>query len=175
MTDIGKLFVQPFLVISLLILRCFFCHNCILFRSRSRPVFNGSGSGSEQTVSTAPAPAPAPTKMCRLRQLRLRLRLLLRIPAPNSFVDIPSFNLFRSDTNSPTAKHGVCCYVHQSIKVVNVSHSCPNLLSFQLPDQGRRHGFWTGGAACRYRKKVPWRKGPFFKWAYSYFYTIWCN
>ena len=58
-------------------------HNCIHFRSRSRPVFYGSGSdsGSEQTVSAAPAPAPAPTKMCRLRRLRLRLRLRLRIPA----------------------------------------------------------------------------------------------
>ena len=69
----------------------FFCHYCIPFRSRSRPVFNGSGSGSgsEQTVSTAPAPAPAPTKMCRLRRLRLRLRLRLRIPdynAPNHMV-----------------------------------------------------------------------------------------
>ena len=58
-----------------------FFHNCIPFRSRSRPVFSGSGSssGSEQTVSTAPAPAP--TKMCRLRRLRLRLRL--RIPDLN--------------------------------------------------------------------------------------------
>ena len=55
-------------------------HNCIHFRSRSRPIFYGSGSdsGSEQTVSVAPAPAPTPTKMCRLRRLRLRLRL--RIP-----------------------------------------------------------------------------------------------
>ena len=54
-----------------------FFHNCIHFRSRSRPVCYGSGSGSvsEQTVSVAPAPAPAPTKMCRLRRLRLRLRI----------------------------------------------------------------------------------------------------
>ena len=44
-----------------------FFHNCIHFRSRSRPVFYGSGSGSEQTVSAAPAPAL--TKMCRLRRL----------------------------------------------------------------------------------------------------------
>ena len=72
MTNIGKLFVQMFPVILVLIFR-FFCHSCVPFRSRSRPVFNDSdsGSGSEQTVSTA----PAPTKICRLRRLRLRLRI----------------------------------------------------------------------------------------------------
>ena len=60
----GKLFVRQFLVISPLF---FSCYNCIPFRSRSRPV--SDGSGSEQTVSAA----PAPTKMCRLRRLRLRI------------------------------------------------------------------------------------------------------
>ena len=39
-----------------------FFHNCIPFRSRSRPVF------------TAPAPAPAPSKPFRRLRLRLRLR-----------------------------------------------------------------------------------------------------
>ena len=79
MTNLGKLLIRLFLFILLLF---FSCHNCIPFRSRSRPIFDGSGSGSgsEQTVSAAPAPAPAPTKMCRLRRLRLRLRLRLRIP-----------------------------------------------------------------------------------------------
>ena len=52
-----------------------FFHNCIHFRSRSRPVFygsgpapapsnrfggSGSGSGSDQNVSAPAAPAPAP-------------------------------------------------------------------------------------------------------------------
>ena len=69
MTNLGKLFVWLFLVIFLLF---FSGHNCIPFRSRSRPTFwrlrlrlranrfGGSGSGSDQNVSTPAAPAPAP-------------------------------------------------------------------------------------------------------------------
>ena len=71
MINLGKLLVRLFLFILLL----FFCHNCIPFRSRSRPIFDGSGSGSSSEKTVSAAPAPAPTKMCRLRRLRLRLRI----------------------------------------------------------------------------------------------------
>ena len=53
---------------------------------------------------------------------------------PNSFVDILGYNLFRNDSDSGVAKHGVCCYVCHSLKVTNVYYACNNCISFQLPD-----------------------------------------
>ena len=60
MTNIGKLFVQLFLVISLSIFRSFFATIVSLFGAGAVPFL------------TAPAPAPAPSKP--FRRLRLRLR-----------------------------------------------------------------------------------------------------
>ena len=46
MTNIGKLFVQLFLVISLLIFRSFFLPQLYPFSEPESSVFDGSGSGS---------------------------------------------------------------------------------------------------------------------------------
>ena len=62
MTNIGKLFVQLFLVISLSIFRSFFATIVSLFGAGAVPFL------------TAPAPAPAPSKPFRRLRLRLRLR-----------------------------------------------------------------------------------------------------
>ena len=51
---------------------------------------------------------------------------------PDSFVDIPSFKLLRSDSSGTIYKHGVCAYVHSSLLVDNVACHKPNTLSFRL-------------------------------------------
>ena len=76
-----------------------------LFRSRSRPVLDGSGS--KQTLPAAPAPAPAPGKIGRLRWLRLRLRL--RIPAKNNTLAIARQRL------------GRLCQTHRKITLTSVT------------------------------------------------------
>ena len=53
---------------------------------------------------------------------------------PNSFVDVANYYLLRNDSDTGMPKHGVCCYVHQSVKVVDVSYPCQNCLTFLLHD-----------------------------------------
>ena len=50
----------------------------------------------------------------------------------DSSVSIPHFNLYRSDSDSSTYKHGVCAYVQEDLHVDNVVAPMPNLLSFHL-------------------------------------------
>ena len=52
---------------------------------------------------------------------------------PNSFLDVAGYSLVRNDTVSSTAKHGVACYIHQSLTPQQVSSPCQNCLSFLLP------------------------------------------
>ena len=52
----------------------------------------------------------------------------------SSFVDIPSYSIVRNDVLSTHAKHGVCLYIHQSIKFEKIDISCPNVISISLPE-----------------------------------------
>ena len=52
---------------------------------------------------------------------------------PDSFVAIPDYILFRHDTPGPTAKHGVCIYVHKHIVTDCLLKPLPNTLSLHLP------------------------------------------
>ena len=52
----------------------------------------------------------------------------------NSFIDIPKYSIVRNDAPGVIAKHGVCVYIHESIKYDNVSTSCANCVSFRLSD-----------------------------------------
>lgn len=47
-------------------------------------------------------------------------------------MDIPTFRLFRSDSEGTTYKHGVCAYIHESLLVDKVTAHKPNILSFHL-------------------------------------------
>lgn len=53
---------------------------------------------------------------------------------PNSFIDIPRYNVVRSDGSPSVAKHGVCMYIHSSIKYESVNVICPNCVTVYLPD-----------------------------------------
>ena len=50
----------------------------------------------------------------------------------DSVVNIHNFSIYRSDSPSGTAKHGVCIYVHKDIKFVPVSCNIPNTLIIHL-------------------------------------------
>ena len=52
----------------------------------------------------------------------------------NSFVDIPGFRIYRSDSHGTTYKHGVCSYVHESILVDEFIAHKPNILSDRQTD-----------------------------------------
>ena len=51
----------------------------------------------------------------------------------DSFVTLPDYILFRHDTSGPTAKHGVCIYVHRLIMADSFSKPLPNVTSIHLP------------------------------------------
>ena len=51
---------------------------------------------------------------------------------PNSYVDIPSYRLLRSDSDGSVYKHGVCAYIHYSLLIDGVIAHKPNILSFHL-------------------------------------------
>ena len=53
---------------------------------------------------------------------------------PDSFVSLPGFKLFRSDTPGNHPKHGVCLYVKKNISVVEVAVDCHNVLCLKLLD-----------------------------------------
>ena len=53
---------------------------------------------------------------------------------PNSFVTIPSFNVVRQDTPGHFAKHGVCMYIHNSLKFVCCDVHVSNCLAVELVD-----------------------------------------
>ena len=50
----------------------------------------------------------------------------------SSYFSIPSFTLFRHDSPDNVSKHGVCCYVRNSLMVDSVTKSLPNTLTFRL-------------------------------------------
>ena len=52
---------------------------------------------------------------------------------PDSFAAIPDYILFRHDTTGPTAKHGVCIYVHKLIMADSFTKPLPNVISVHLP------------------------------------------
>ena len=52
----------------------------------------------------------------------------------NSFIDIEHYNVIRHDTLGGTPKHGVCMYMHESLKFDCVESPCPNCLSVRLSD-----------------------------------------
>ena len=53
----------------------------------------------------------------------------------DSVINIPGYCIFRNDFPSPRPKHGICLYIHESIKaiVVNPDNQLPNTLSMYLP------------------------------------------
>ena len=51
---------------------------------------------------------------------------------PDSIVDIPNYIVIRHDVDGNVFKHGVCCYIRNSLIVDSVSQPLPNLLSFRL-------------------------------------------
>ena len=51
---------------------------------------------------------------------------------PNSYFDIPSYRLLRSDSDGSVYKHGVCAYIHDSLLIDGVIAHKPNILSFHL-------------------------------------------
>ena len=50
----------------------------------------------------------------------------------DTYISIPHFNLYRSDTVGNVYKHGVCAYVQEDLHVDSVVAPMPNLLSFRL-------------------------------------------
>ena len=50
----------------------------------------------------------------------------------SSYVNISGFTLFRNDSPDNISKHGVCCYVRNSIMVDSVSKPLPNTLTLRL-------------------------------------------
>ena len=53
---------------------------------------------------------------------------------PSSFIDIPNYSVVRNDTPGSFPKHGVCIYIHASVKFEQVTTPCHNLLSVYLTD-----------------------------------------
>ena len=49
-------------------------------------------------------------------------------------VSICKYNLFRNDNPGQAHKHGVCLYVHDSIKCLQVDNVIPNVSSVYLSD-----------------------------------------
>ena len=50
----------------------------------------------------------------------------------DSFVNVPHFNLLRSDVKGQIHKHGVCAFVHEDLVIDCVSHPMSNVLLFRL-------------------------------------------
>lgn len=53
---------------------------------------------------------------------------------PSSFIEIPKYRVVRSDAPGGAAKHGVCIYIHESIKYDSINTSCPNCVTLRIPD-----------------------------------------
>ena len=53
---------------------------------------------------------------------------------PNSFIDIPNYCVIRNDTQGPFAKHGVCIYIHESVKFEPVATPCTNVITVYLSE-----------------------------------------
>ena len=53
---------------------------------------------------------------------------------PDSFIDIPSYCVVRSDVRGNFSKHGVCMYIHRRVKYDHVTMPCPNVLTVHLPE-----------------------------------------
>ena len=51
---------------------------------------------------------------------------------PSSIVDIPNYSLIRNDVSGEVYKHGVCCYIHNSLMIDSISQPLPNVISFHL-------------------------------------------
>ena len=52
----------------------------------------------------------------------------------SSFVAVPGYTVVRGDTNSAAHKHGVCMYLSQRVKFVEVSLNSPNIAGVHLID-----------------------------------------
>ena len=53
----------------------------------------------------------------------------------DSYVQIPNYTLIRNDVKGTVYKHGVCVYVHDSIKVTDVTTQVPNTVTFCVVPQ----------------------------------------
>ena len=53
---------------------------------------------------------------------------------PSSFIDIPSYSVIRNDVSGNFAKHGVCIFVHNSIKHVSLDVPIKNCVVTHLVD-----------------------------------------
>ena len=53
---------------------------------------------------------------------------------PASFIDIPNYCVVRNDTSGNFPKHGVCIYIHESVKFDQVDTSCANFIAVRLSD-----------------------------------------
>lgn len=53
---------------------------------------------------------------------------------PDAAVSISNYNLFRNDVSGSVHKHGVCIYVHNSYRCLNMNIKIPNVCSVFLPD-----------------------------------------
>ena len=51
-------------------------------------------------------------------------------PILHSYVQIPNYTLIRNDVKGTVYKHGVCVYVHDSIKVTDVTTQVPSTVTF---------------------------------------------
>ena len=51
---------------------------------------------------------------------------------PSSIVDIPNYSLIRHDVCGHVYKHGVCCYIRNSLLIDSVLQPLCNVLSFRL-------------------------------------------
>ena len=51
----------------------------------------------------------------------------------NSIISIRGYNLFRSDSPTGRAKHGVCTYIKDTIKAIPSTYQFPNSLAIHLP------------------------------------------
>lgn len=53
---------------------------------------------------------------------------------PDSYVSAPGYSIVRNDIQGVVAKHGVCLYIHESVKYDNVHVPCSNCISVRFPD-----------------------------------------
>ena len=53
---------------------------------------------------------------------------------PSSFIDIPNYCVVRNDTHGTFPKHGVCIYIHKTVKYDQVATPCANLITLHLPE-----------------------------------------
>ena len=53
---------------------------------------------------------------------------------PSSFVSLPSFSVVRNDVSGNVEKHGVCMYIHNSLKYVTHQSNIKNCVAIELVD-----------------------------------------